>query len=173
MATNWNKWIASASVIVLTAGFAVAAEPGFAQARTPATAPMPPMPDMPEMPDVPGMQSFTVVRSYSSTAGMMVDNLTPQLGDFFGVKSGEGVLVRSVEKGSPAEAAGLKAGDVIVKVDNEKISDRGDWRDAMRKGGKISVGIVRDKREQTLQLTLPERKRKNDSSLRLQMDGDD
>jgi serine protease Do len=137
--------------------------------------PLPPMamPEPPEMPDMPGMQGYTVVRSYSQVAGMMVDNLTPQLGQYFGVKSGEGVLVRSVEKGSAAEAAGLKAGDVIVKVDNEKISDRGDWRDAMRKGGKVSVGIVRDKREQTLQLTLPERKRKNDSSLRLRMGDDD
>ena len=116
--------------------------------------PMPPMPPMPEidMPDV-----NVLVRSYSISAGMMVDNLTPQLGEFFGVKSGEGVLVRSVEKGSPAEAAGLKAGDVIVKVDDEKVGDRGDWRRALRerKSGKVSLGIVRDKHDQTLTLTLP------------------
>jgi hypothetical protein len=94
----------------------------------------------------------------------MVDNLTPQLGEFFGVKSGQGVLVRSVEKGSAAEAAGLKAGDVIVKVDNEGIDDRNDWNRIMRKkGGKISLGIVRDKREQTLTVTLPEVKSTEES----------
>jgi serine protease Do len=131
------------------------------------------MPEPPEMPDMPGMQAFTVVRSYSESAGMMVDNLTPQLGEYFGVKSGAGVLVRSVEKGSAAEAAGLKAGDVIVKVDNEKISDRGDWRDAMRKSGTVSLGIVRDKREQNLKLTLPERKRRKDSRLRIEGGGFD
>ena len=98
-----------------------------------------------------------VVRSYSRRTGMMVDNLTPQLGEFFGVKSGQGVLVRSVEKGSAAEAAGLKAGDVITKVDDESIDDRNDWNRVMRKkGGKVSIGIVRDKREQTLTVTLPE-----------------
>ncbi|MCU1310243.1 MAG: Pdz/Dhr/GlgF [Candidatus Angelobacter sp.] len=134
---------------------------------------MPEPPEMPEMPEMPGMQSYTVVRAYSAVAGMMVDNLTPQLGEYFGVKSGNGVLVRSVEKGSPAEAAGLKAGDVIVKVDNEEIKDRGDWREAMRKSGKVSLGIVRNKREQMLQLTLPERKRKDNSRLRLQMGDDD
>ncbi len=100
-----------------------------------------------------------VVRSYSRTTGMMVDNLTPQLGEFFGVKSGEGVLIRSVEKGSVAEASGLKAGDVIVKVDDERISDRNDFNRALRrKEGKTNIVVVRDKREQTLNMTIPPRR---------------
>ena len=100
-----------------------------------------------------------VVRSYSRTTGMMVDNLTPQLGEFFGVKSGEGVLVRSVEKGSVAEASGLKAGDVIVKVDDERISDRNDFNRAMRrKEGKTNIGIIREKREQTVNMNIPPRR---------------
>lgn len=112
---------------------------------------------IPAMPDIQMPQFEVMVRSYSRRTGMMVDNLTPQLGEFFGVKSGQGVLVRSVEKGSAAESAGLKAGDVIVKVDNESIDDRNDWNRIMRKkGGKISLGIVRDKHEQTLTVTLPE-----------------
>src|SRR5438045_3796356 len=80
------------------------------------TTPMPAMPAMPMVPDFDIPAVDVVVRSYSRSTGMMVDNLTPQLGEFFGVKSGQGVLVRSVEKGSASEAAGLKAGDVIVKV---------------------------------------------------------
>lgn len=131
----------------------------------------------------PDMTSFTVpeiqipaiemvVRSYSRRTGMMVDNLTPQLGEFFGVKSGQGVLVRSVEKGSAAEAAGLKAGDVITKVDNEAIEDRNDWNRVMRrKGGKVAIGIVRDKREQTLTVTLPEVKSSEESRF-FEFDGD-
>jgi serine protease Do len=100
-----------------------------------------------------------VVRSYSRTTGMMVDNLTPQLGEFFGVKSGEGVLVRSVEKGSVAEAAGLKAGDVIVKVDDERISDRNDFNRALRrKEGKTAILVVREKREQTINMNVPPRR---------------
>jgi C-terminal processing protease CtpA/Prc len=90
----------------------------------------------------------------------MVENLTPQLGEFFGVKSGQGVLVRSVEKGSRAERAGFRAGDVIVKVDGEGVRDSGDFGHALRGRTKdaVSVNIVRDKKGQTLTLTLPERK---------------
>src|SRR5438105_11595279 len=125
---------------------------------------MPAMPTMPDF-DIPAVD--VVVRSYSRSTGMMVDNLTPQLGEFFGVKSGQGVLVRSVEKGSAAEAAGLKAGDVIVKVGSEKINDRNDFNRALRnrEGAKLSLGVVREKREQTLTLTMPERRSRNQSWL--------
>ncbi len=132
----------------------------------------PPEVMMPNMPDIQIPAIEMVVRSYSRRTGMMVDNLTPQLGEFFGVKSGQGVLVRSVEKGSAAEAAGLKAGDVIVKVDNESIDDRNDWNRIMRKkGGKIAIGIVRDKREQTLTVTLPEVKSSEEGRF-FEFDGD-
>lgn len=109
------------------------------------------------MPPIPAMPAFEVVRTYSR-AGITVENLTPQLGEYFGVKNGEGILVRSVQKGSPAEAAGLKAGDVIVRVESERISDKSDWRAALRtrRSGKVTLGIIRDKREQTLSMTLPE-----------------
>src|SRR5580658_10563700 len=53
---------------------------------------MPAMPVLPEMPELP--VSIVVVHS-SARSGLMVENLTPQLGDFFGAKNGEGVLVRS------------------------------------------------------------------------------
>ena len=68
----------------------------------------------------------------SARSGLMVENLTPQLGDYFGAKDGKGVLVRSVEKGSRAEQAGFRAGDVIVKVNGESISDSGDFTHAVR-----------------------------------------
>ncbi len=89
----------------------------------------------------------------------MVENLTPQLGDFFGAKNGKGVLVRSVEKGSRAEQAGFRAGDVIVKVDGESISDSGDFSHAIhrRKNNAVTVSIIREKKEQNLTLTVPAR----------------
>lgn len=104
--------------------------------------------------EVPAIQITTMSRS---RAGLLVSNLTPQLGEYFGCKNGEGVLVQSVEKGSPAEVAGFKAGDVIVKVDDQHITDLSDWRSALRarKSGKLNVGIIRDHKDQTLTLTLP------------------
>jgi membrane-associated protease RseP (regulator of RpoE activity) len=90
----------------------------------------------------------------------MVENITPQLGEFFGVKSGKGVLVRAVDKGSRAEKAGFRAGDVIVKVNEQAVQDTSDFTHALRSrsGGNISVIVIRDKREQNLQLPLPDRK---------------
>ena len=111
--------------------------------------------EIPEMPEI----NINTAVGYSR-AGVVVENLTPQLGDFFGVKNAQGVLVRSVEKGTPAEAAGLKAGDVIVRVEKDRVADRGDWKLAMRNyaGSKVTLGVIRDKREQNLSITLPGRK---------------
>lgn len=123
---------------------------------------MPAMPAMPQMPDMDIPVSIVVVHS-SARSGLMVENLTPQLGDFFGAKNGQGVLVRSVDKGSRAEKAGFRAGDVIVRVNSEPIHDAGDFTHALHahndKTNAVSVSIIRDKKEQTLTLTLPERRR--------------
>ncbi len=97
--------------------------------------------------------SFTVL---SVRHGLVVESLSPQLSDFFGVPRGHGVLVRSVEGGSPAAVAGLKAGDIILKVNNEMVHDMADWQRGMRaQSPKISIGIWRDKRDQTVTMTLP------------------
>jgi flagellar capping protein FliD len=92
-------------------------------------------------------------------SGLMVENLTSQLGEFFGVKDGKGVLVRSVEKGSRGEKAGFRAGDVVIKVNNQPVRDSSDFTHALRStSGTAAVTVMRDKREQNLSLTLPEGK---------------
>jgi serine protease Do len=124
--------------------------------------PSPPIPALPPMPAMP--QGLSIHSSY----GLVVDNLTPQLGEYFGVKNGEGVLVKSVEEGTPGKAAGFRAGDVIVRVNNQKVADHGDWRSAVRsnRSAKLTVGIIRDRHEQTLTISLPESSR-NHSALRV------
>ena len=101
------------------------------------------------------------VLQYHRRNGVMVENLTPQLGETFGVKNGDCVMVRSVDKGSAGEAAGLRAGDVIVRIGSEPVADTSDWNRLMReqKPGPVPLGIVREKRQQTLSLTVPERTR--------------
>jgi serine protease Do len=119
------------------------------------------MPNMPPMPNIPDMDipvSVVVVHS-ALRSGLMVENLTPQLGDFFGAKDGHGVLVRSVEKGSRADKAGFRAGDVIVRVDKDPVHDSSDFSHSLqshRGGGPVTIGIIRDKREQAITLRLPE-----------------
>ena len=124
------------------------------------------MPDI-HMPEI-DMPAFNmVVVSSSARSGLTVENLTPQLGEFFGVKSGNGVLVRAVEKGSRAEKAGFHAGDVIVKVNDQPVHDTSDFTHAVRSrngssGSGFNVGVIREKKEQNLNLTLPERKESGD-----------
>src|SRR5258708_29918849 len=118
---------------------------------------IPPIPNLPDF-DVPNIG--VVVVHASMRSGLMVENLTPQLGEFFGVKSGNGVLIRSVEKGSRADKAGLRAGDVIVRVGDQAVHDTSDFTHSLRghSAGSVKVSVIRDKKEQTLTLTLPERK---------------
>ena len=121
--------------------------------------------DIPRIPDIFGMPDFdipisVVVVHSSLRSGLMVENITLQLGDFFGVKGGNGALVRSVEKGSYGEKAGFRAGDVVVKVNNQPVHDTSDFTHALRSssGGTAAVTVMREKREQNLTLTLPEKK---------------
>ncbi|HLX85674.1 MAG TPA: PDZ domain-containing protein [Terriglobales bacterium] len=120
------------------------------------------MPEIPAMPAVPDfdMPAVSVVMVHSSVrTGLMVENITAQLGEFFGVKNGNGVLVRSVEKGSRAEKAGFRAGDVVVKVNTQSVHDTSDFTHALRStSGTAAVTVMREKREQNLTLTLPEKK---------------
>jgi len=129
--------------------FAMHSNPGDFNFQIP---PMPPMDfDLP----------VSIVIAHSSMrSGLMVENITPQLGDFFGVKSGKGVLIRSVEKGSRADKSGFRAGDVIVKVNDQSVHDTSDFTHALRSSSKStsSVTVIRDKKEQNLTLTLPDKK---------------
>ncbi len=111
--------------------------------------------------DIPAIQ---VMITSSARSGLTMENISPQLGEFFGVKNGNGVLVRSVEKGSRAEKAGFRAGDVIVKVNDQAVHDTSDFSHGMksRSGNTATVVVVRDKKEQTLTLSLPDRKESGD-----------
>jgi len=99
------------------------------------------------------MPSFTLL---SARHGLVVESLSPQLSDFFGVTRGRGVLVRSVENGSPAAFAGLKAGDVILKINTEDVHDMSDWQRGMRTPGpKLSILIWRDRKEFIVVINTP------------------
>jgi serine protease Do len=111
--------------------------------------------ELPEirMPDVP--RTFMTWRS--GFLGIDAESLDSQLAEYFGVK--EGVLVRSVTKGSAADKAGLRAGDVIVKVDDKAVSTPSEVSTAVRSArSKKSVTITafRDKREVSVALSTEE-----------------
>ena len=80
-----------------------------------------------------------------------------QFAEFFGVK--EGVLVKLVRKNSAAEKAGIKAGDVVVKVDDSTVSTSQEITRALRALGSkkaFTVTVVRNKKEIPLPVTVEE-----------------
>lgn len=87
--------------------------------------------------------------------GINVETLTDQLADFFGAKEG-GVLVVQVNENTPAARAGLKAGDVIVAVDGEKVKDASALTQALRKKeeGQVALQVIRDRRDRTVNVTI-------------------
>ena len=94
--------------------------------------------------------------------GAVLEPIGPQLAEFFGVQSGAGLLVRSVEVNSPAATAGLRAGDVVVKVNQAAVGGIGDWSKTVHesKGRPMPLTVLREKKEQVLMLT-PDPKRRS------------
>ncbi len=89
--------------------------------------------------------------------GVEAESLSDQLASYFGVK--EGVLVRSVKKSSAAEKAGIKAGDVIVKVDSTKVATPKEIATQLRASQSkktIQLQLFRERKEISLEVTLPD-----------------
>jgi serine protease Do len=69
--------------------------------------------------------------------GIQADNITPDLQSEFGIKDKSGVVVVSVTAGSPADDAGIQAGDVIKQINHETVRTLSDYNEAM---GKTKAG---------------------------------
>jgi predicted metalloprotease with PDZ domain len=139
---------------------------------------LPEMPDLPQVAEIPEMPSVDwdgpVVFSGPPRLGIDAEDLAGQLGSFFGAPDGEGILVRSVNSGSPAEKAGLKAGDVITSLNGERIRSVGNLRQKLAaqhneknkdtdnkdkeskdKTRTVKLGVLRNKSEISLNVELP------------------
>jgi serine protease Do/serine protease DegQ len=89
--------------------------------------------------------------------GVTVRNLDATLAESFGIQSGRGSLIEGVTPGSPADKAGLKRGDVIVKVDGRNVLSDGDLRVHVaqkRPGTKVAMTYIRDGKSRDIEITL-------------------
>ena len=102
------------------------------------------LPDMPRI--IQGMRSPML--------GIEAEALEGQLAQYFGVS--EGVLVRSVAKDSSAEKAGIRAGDVILKVEDSKVETPGELTGRLRRltGRSANIALMREKRELTVTVNM-------------------
>ena len=99
-----------------------------------------------------------VVRGYLGTT---VQKITPEIADSLGLKQSKGALVAEVQKGSPAERAGVKLGDIIIEFDRKEIKDSTDLPALVARvtpGTTVQVKILRDGKEVTTPLTVGEMK---------------
>src|SRR5271170_5987763 len=99
--------------------------------------------------------------------GVEVQPLTSGLAEYFGVKSGAGLLIGNVFPNSPGAAAGLKAADVIQKVNGQPIVSLSDWERAIRlnHGKQVQVTVIRDKKEQTVSMVAGQAKSSSELQL--------
>ena len=84
--------------------------------------------------------------------GVSVTSLTKQLGDYFGISEGKGLLVNNVRENSPAAKAGIRAGDIIVEVEGKTVGNSADLVRTIneKKEGAVNLTIIRDKARQTI-----------------------
>ncbi|HYY94220.1 MAG TPA: DegQ family serine endoprotease [Pyrinomonadaceae bacterium] len=91
--------------------------------------------------------------------GVYVQGVTEDLAQSLGLKEARGIIVSGVQKGSAAEKAGLKQGDVITAINGNAVNDANELRNlvaATQPGSDVTLTIVRDGREQQLKATLGE-----------------
>ena len=116
---------------------------------------------MPEMPQIPSMEwNGSMLLGGQPRLGIDAEDISGQLGAFFGAPDGEGILVRDVGSGSPAEKAGVKAGDVITSLNGERIRTVGELREKLsakrdEKDRTVKLGVLRNKSEISLSVELP------------------
>ena len=75
--------------------------------------------------------------------GLQVQNITPEMAEHLELEDLEGVVITTVEPGSPAESAGLRRGDVILELNQEPVSDAGEFGAAIRSAEKGALLLVR------------------------------
>jgi serine protease Do len=91
--------------------------------------------------------------------GVAIQNVDKDLAESFGLNQAGGILISEVQKDSPASAAGLKQGDVILRLNNKVLKDVSDLRNQvamLQPESKALLYVMRDGREKKIQVTIGE-----------------
>lgn len=94
--------------------------------------------------------------------GVGVQELTPELSEYFGIDKGTGILVSSVDKDGPASKAGLKVGDVIIAADGNRMERGQDLVGLIQDkeaGDKITIEFLRNRKKRTVEVEIEEEER--------------
>ncbi len=91
--------------------------------------------------------------------GVVIQDLTPEIAEAMGIPGKRGAVVSRVEPNSPAAAAGLRPGDVIVAVNGKPVKSSTDLRNRiglMERGQKVRLTLLRDGREKQVEVVIGE-----------------
>jgi serine protease Do len=92
--------------------------------------------------------------------GVAIQDLTPELADYYNLKGQKGALVTQVYEGDPAHKAGIKTGDIIVEANAKKVLSSRDLSRTIANapvGAQIPITILREGQEKTVHVELVER----------------
>jgi serine protease Do len=104
-------------------------------------------------------QLKSVGRVIRGRIGVVIQPLTKELADSFGLQKPQGALVSSVEKGGPAEKAGVEAGDVILRFDGKVVNSSEDLPrivGSTKPGNRVTMQVWRSKASRDVQVTVAE-----------------
>jgi serine protease Do len=89
-------------------------------------------------------EPLAVVPERQKDFGLTVQNVTPEIAQALGLKQAQGVVITAAERGSPADDAGLRRGDVILEIDAKPVQNLSDYRAAIAtlKQGQASLLLV-------------------------------
>ena len=89
--------------------------------------------------------------------GVGAQDLTADLAKSFGLAAPKGALIAQVEKGGPADKAGLKKGDVVISYQDRQVADASDFRNDVANsaiGQQVNIGIWRDDNKEEIPITI-------------------
>jgi serine protease Do len=142
-------------------------EMSFPRLFAPPQAPRPPKGEAPEKMPKPARTPKPPISRFETWPGwekrqyigVYLQELNKELLDYFGIKEGNGLLVNRITKDSPAEKAGFKVGDVIIRVDGKEVTTVSGLSKLIqdkKKGDKVKIEVIRDKKSMSLEVTVAE-----------------
>jgi len=107
--------------------------------------------------DFNGPEILSMMDARTPLLGINAEDITGQLGSYFGTPNNSGILVREVRNDTPADKAGLKAGDVIIKVDDKPVATLSELREQLRTKSdakSVNLTVVRKGSEMTVPVAI-------------------
>lgn len=101
-----------------------------------------------EMPSIPGLDGLTNKMNRKPKLGISIEDL----------ENGDGVKIKTVNTGSPAEKAGLKANDIIIQYDDKKVKDVNDLKwEYLQEGQSLQFIVQRGSDKKTIEVKIPKK----------------